>query len=395
MLPGKLCIGILEEDNPLKSYFRLKPLLVEYEGKYVVFDGKETYPEEGCIRIVPDKNESSHFKARMRRMGRYCVLDLREHAGENDKIRPNKNYHGDETEKNAHIVYSDVVREPAENMIFEILPADAAPGEWAGEAPGTSRLVRTGDNQIWTYTPASDEGAQGQIAPDDLSIPAEEMQRFEIPGFPGQTLAFAIRLPGAISAFLSRVPDGALGIGTGILSGFMLSARLPKLKEKLTQRLPEKVKTHLLPALKRSKNALLGWLKAQLKLSAITYCIIVVGFLLLQIPYAPLWAIAVAAVDAVPLLGTGTILVPWALICLVQRQHLRSIGLLCIYGVSFLTRTILEPRLVGRHLGLDPLVTLVFLYLGYRFWGIVGMLLAPMLVAAITAAQTPSCTDNL
>ncbi len=204
-----------------------------------------------------------------------------------------------------------------------------------------------------------------------------------------------IRLPGAISAFLSRVPDGALGIGTGILSGFMLSARLPKLKEKLAERLPGKVKTHLLPALKRSKNALLGWLKAQLKLSAITYCVITVGFLLLQIPYAPLWAIAVAVVDAVPLLGTGTILVPWALICLVQRQHFRSIGLLCIYGVTFLTRTILEPRLVGRHLGLDPLVTLVFLYLGYRFWGIVGMLLAPMLVAALTAAQAPSCTDNL
>lgn len=204
-----------------------------------------------------------------------------------------------------------------------------------------------------------------------------------------------IRLPGAVSAFLSRVPDGALGIGTGILSGFMLSARLPKLKEKLMQRLPEKIKTHLLPALKRSKNALLGWLKAQLKLSAITYCVVTVGFLLLQIPYAPLWAIVVAVVDAVPLLGTGTILVPWALICLVQRQHFRSIGLLCIYGVSFLTRTILEPRLVGRHLGLDPLVTLVFLYLGYRFWGIAGMLLAPMLVAALTAAQTPSCADNL
>ena len=124
MLPGKLCIGILEEDNPQKSYFRMKPLLVENEGRYEAVSSEEIYPEEGCIRIVPDKNESSYFKARMRRMGRYCVLDLREHAGENDKIRPNKNYKGDDTERNAHIVYSDVVREPARDMIFEIAEFD-------------------------------------------------------------------------------------------------------------------------------------------------------------------------------------------------------------------------------------------------------------------------------
>lgn len=195
-----------------------------------------------------------------------------------------------------------------------------------------------------------------------------------------------VRLPGAISSFLSRVPDGALGIGTGIISAFMLSARLPQLKQALAQKMPDSWKTRILPALKRSKNALLGWLKAQCKLSAITFCVVLVGFLLLRIPYAPLWAAVVALVDAVPLLGTGTVLLPWALVCLIQRQHLRSVGLLCIYGAAFLTRSVLEPRLVGRHLGLDPLVTLVFLYLGYRFWGIWGMLLAPMLVAALTAA---------
>lgn len=198
-----------------------------------------------------------------------------------------------------------------------------------------------------------------------------------------------VRLPGAISGFLSRVPDGALGIGTGILSGFMLSARLPRLKQTVVQKLPQRLQTKLLPAFTRSKNALWGWLKAQLKLTGITYCIVTLGLLVLGVPFAPLWAAAVAIVDAVPLLGTGTVLLPWALVCLIQRQHLRSVGLLCIYTAAFLTRTVLEPRLVGRHLGLDPLVTLVFLYLGYRFWGILGMLFAPMLVAAITAAQRP------
>lgn len=195
-----------------------------------------------------------------------------------------------------------------------------------------------------------------------------------------------VRLPGILSSLISLVPDGALGIGTGILSGFMLSARLPDLRAAAAQKLPEKLRTQLLPALKRSQKALFGWLKAQLKLTAITYCIVTFGFFLLQIPFGPLWGAAVALVDAVPLLGTGTVLLPWALVCLLQGEHLRSVGLLCIYGTAFLTRTVLEPRLVGRHLGLDPLVTLVFLYLGYQFWGLLGMLVAPMLVAAITAA---------
>lgn len=195
-----------------------------------------------------------------------------------------------------------------------------------------------------------------------------------------------IRLPGVLTGILGRVPDGALGMGAGILSGFMFSVRLPQLKDAVAKRIPEGVKNQLLPALKRSKNALIGWLKAQCKLAVITYGIVTAGFLLLQIPYAPLWAAAVALVDAVPLLGTGTVLLPWALVCLLQRNHLRSVGLLCIYGAAFFSRTILEPRLVGRHLGIDPLITLVCLYLGYRFWGILGMLFAPMLAAALIAA---------
>lgn len=197
------------------------------------------------------------------------------------------------------------------------------------------------------------------------------------------------QLPGKLTAFLSRVPDGALGIGTGIISGFMLSARLPALKAALRKKFP-RLQTHILPALNRAKAALLGWLKAQAKLSAITYAIVAVGLVILQVPYGPLWAIGVAIVDAFPILGTGTILIPWSVVYLFQQKPLQSVGLLCIYAAAVLTRTTLEPRLVGRHLGLDPLITLVAIYLGYRFWGILGMLLAPMLTAAIVAAGRAS-----
>ena len=141
-LPGKLCIGILEEDNPLKSYFRFKPLLVEEDGRYTPYTQLSAYPEEGCIRIVPDKNESYHFKTRMRDIGLFCVVDLRGHPDGNDKIRPNKNYREGASEKNAFIIYSDVVKSPDPDSIFEILSPESAEAPLA--APRTARVLTDG-----------------------------------------------------------------------------------------------------------------------------------------------------------------------------------------------------------------------------------------------------------
>ena len=193
-------------------------------------------------------------------------------------------------------------------------------------------------------------------------------------------------VPGLITGFLGKIPKGALTAGTGILSGFLISIRLPRLKKALMEHLPEKVRTNILPALKRTRSALFAWLKAQAKLMGITFAILLAGFLLLKIPYGILWAAVVAVVDAVPILGTGTILIPWALVCLLQGKQLLAIGLLVIYGCTFVTRTALEPRLIGRSLNLDPLLTLIFLYVGFRFWGFLGLVFTPILASAIISA---------
>lgn len=197
------------------------------------------------------------------------------------------------------------------------------------------------------------------------------------------------RVPAMVSSVISWVPDGALGIGTAILSAFLISGRLPKLREAMKQRLPESWNERYLPALKRMRKALGGWLKAQGKLALVTYGIVTVGFLILRIPYAPAWAALVALVDAVPMLGTGTVLVPWALVRLLQGAHFEAMGLLCIFGAAMMTRTALEPRLVGRQLGLDPLLTLLALYVGYRFWGLLGMIAAPILATAAKSVIQP------
>ena len=112
------------------------------------------------------------------------------------------------------------------------------------------------------------------------------------------------------------------------------------------------------------------------------------GLLLLKIPHAPLWAAVVALVDVFPVLGTGTVLLPWSLISFLQGDTGRAFFLLGIYGAAAVTRTVLEPRLVGKQLGLDPLVTLMALYMGYRLFGLPGMLLSPMIAVVVTQTAT-------
>lgn len=208
-----------------------------------------------------------------------------------------------------------------------------------------------------------------------------------------QAVSYVLGLAGGL---LSHLPDGALGVGTAIVSSFMISAKLPVLRSRVKQLLPRERLAPMLAALDRIRSALGGWLKAQLKLAAVTWAILTGGFLILRIPYGPLWALLVAALDAFPVLGTGTVLLPWCLICLLQGDTARAIGLLGVYGVVTLTRSILEPRLVGRQLGLDPLVTLFALYTGYRLGGLPGMLLAPIAaVAVVNLTAREQREDNL
>lgn len=192
---------------------------------------------------------------------------------------------------------------------------------------------------------------------------------------------------------LSHVPDSALTFGTAIISGYMISAKLPKLKKWILRRFPKEKLRPILAALERIRQVALRWLAAQLKLAGVTLAILLAGFLLLRIPYAPLWAVGVSLVDAFPVLGTGTILLPWALICRIQGDSARAIGILGIYVVISVTRSVLEPKLVGKHLGLDPLVTLIALYVGFKLFGLPGMLFAPM--AAVILIQLLPEKKNL
>lgn len=254
----------------------------------------------------------------------------------------------------------------------------------AGVLPNLEVPVQSGIDLLrsWllnaaSYTPQSIQPLLSQNVDALFSNGAELLER---------AVRYVLGLAGNL---LKYVPDSALGLFTSVISGFMISAKLPRIKRWLLQRIPRERIRAALAVLKRIKTVFFGWLLAQLKLMGLTFAILLLGLTLLRIPYAPVWALAIALVDAFPVLGTGTVLLPWALISLLQENTAQAIGICGIYVIITLTRSILEPRLLGRHLGLDPLVTLVALYTGYKLWGIGGMILAPMLtVAAVQLLPT-------
>lgn len=190
---------------------------------------------------------------------------------------------------------------------------------------------------------------------------------------------------GLAGTVLTHVPDSALSLGTAVISAFMISAKLPGIRNWIHRNLPREKLRPLLQVFSRIRQAVGGWLTAQMKLALMTLGILAAGLLLLRIPYALLWAAGICLLDAFPVLGTGTVLLPWSVICFLQGDNARALGLLGLYAVISLTRSMLEPKLVGRQLGLDPLVTLFSLYAGYKLWGIGGMIFSPLL--AVTVVQ--------
>ena len=191
-----------------------------------------------------------------------------------------------------------------------------------------------------------------------------------------QAVRYVLGLAGNL---LAHMPESALTLGTAVIASFMIAAKLPKIRSWWAKSFSRKRIKPILDTLQRLRQAIGCWLFAQLKLSSITWGILTLGFFILRIPYAPLWAIVVALVDALPVLGTAAVLIPWSAISFLQNDTARGIGILGIYAVVALVRSVLEPKLVGKQLGLDPLVTLFALYAGYRIWGLGGMILAPLL----------------
>ena len=145
------------------------------------------------------------------------------------------------------------------------------------------------------------------------------------------------------------------------------------------------------------KNMFLGafssYIKAQLILMLLTAFLVTVGLWIVGKDYPLLWGIVCGAVDALPLLGTAVILIPWALVSLIFGDMYSFSSLLIIQILVFIIRQLAEPKVISRQIGIHPIITLVSLYIGLKFFGIMGAVFAPI-VALLAVNLYVSYKEN-
>lgn len=195
----------------------------------------------------------------------------------------------------------------------------------------------------------------------------------------------AKKLPGAVSAAVSAAPEALLFAVTLLIGLYFTSASYPSLLHGAASLLPERFLARARRARLDLRATLGRWLRAQLLLLLLTFAELTAAFSLLRVRYALLLAALTALVDALPVFGTGTVVLPWAAVELLAGDYPLAAGLGVTYAVVTVLRSCIQPKLLGDQLGLHPLASLASIYVGYRAGGVWGMLLLP--VAAITAKQ--------
>ncbi len=185
-------------------------------------------------------------------------------------------------------------------------------------------------------------------------------------------------LLGLAASLLTAVPDIVLFVLTALLSSYFFSAEYRTLPKLLKKHLPEAWLQRAKTLLHRLKTALKAYIKSELSLSAVTLGLCALGLLILGQGKVILLSVLIAIIDALPVFGAGTVLVPWGVYTLLRGDTALAVGLLLLYAVVAIARTVLEPRFLGRQIGLHPLLTLLALYAGYQLFGFLGLLLFPV-----------------
>lgn len=183
------------------------------------------------------------------------------------------------------------------------------------------------------------------------------------------------------------IPNAVVTVIITIVASFYISLDYDNVVVFLRRQVPEKYKdiSHNIKA--TIITSIFRMLKAYIVLMTITFIELAIGLTILNVPYSVFIAGIIAIVDVLPVLGTGTVLIPWALIMLIQGDYTFAIAIIVIYFIITIVRSVLEPRFVGRQIGLNPVVTLTMMYLGLQVLGLPGMLLFPITMIVIKAAQ--------
>lgn len=198
----------------------------------------------------------------------------------------------------------------------------------------------------------------------------------------------------AVGRFAGNIPGAVIAVVMCLLSAYFFVAEKDYVANLLTKIIPSSWKKKCLLLKNTTIDVIVGYIKAQFKIEIWVYLILAAGLLLLRVRYGYLIAIPIALLDILPVFGTGTVLVPWALFKLLTGNYMYALGLMIIWGVGQLVRQVIQPKMIGDSMGMAPIPTLVHLYVGYKLAGFAGMIVAVPLGILVLAMNDAGFFDN-
>ena len=183
---------------------------------------------------------------------------------------------------------------------------------------------------------------------------------------------------GAIS-----IPGLLIKIIITVVSSFYIALDYSNVLRVLKRLIPMGQRDFVVQAVGYARTAVLAYIKSYSIMFCLTFLELWIGLLILKVPYTAGLAFGIAVFDLMPILGVGGILLPWGFVALVMGKLPMGIGVIVLYLIIAAVRNAVEPRIVGKHIGLHPLATLVAMVVGLRLAGLVGMLLLPISLVAV------------
>lgn len=177
---------------------------------------------------------------------------------------------------------------------------------------------------------------------------------------------------------ISKLPNFATIFIISILATFFISKDWERLILQMRGKIPAKVRVRINQIYEGLQRALLGFLKAELKLTFITACIVLVGLLILRVEHALSIALIVWIVDFLPYIGAILVFLPWALYSFFTGDIFLGTGLSILYGLIVLQRQLIKPKILSSNIGISPLATLFTMYVGFKLIGVFGIILGPL-----------------
>ncbi len=227
-----------------------------------------------------------------------------------------------------------------------------------------------------------------------LPFSAEAVERYAAEILDHTVSALVSVLPRLIGFLVSSVPRALIAAIITLIASVYFSLDLETIHAGIRRLLPSSWQPYLTRMSNGALHVAATYARAYLLLMLLMGVLLFIGFLVIGVEYALLLAFIVALVDLFPVLGVGTVLVPWSVWCFLTGDIRRAVGLLILWGVALLVRQLAEPRILGGSLGVHPLPTLFFMYAGLSLGGVPGMLLAPLLALPLTILLRPARTEE-